>query len=58
MVRWCWINFQSWGVLLVWIKAGQGPSAIAVCAGRGCLDIFFSCLSFLFFSFALGDGPI
>ena len=40
-------KFQSWGVLLVWIKVGQGPSSISVGAGRGCLD-FFSCLSFLF----------
>ena len=40
-------KFQSWGVLLVWIKVGQGPSSISVGAGRGCLDIFFlSIISF------------
>ena len=31
---------------------GQGPIVLAVGAGRGCLDIFFSHLSFLF-SFSL-----
>ena len=29
-----------WGVLLVWIRVGQGPTALAVGAGGGCLDIF------------------
>ena len=43
------INFQSRGGLLIWIRIGQGPTALAVGAGRGCSDIFFfSCLSFLF----------
>ena len=42
MVRWCWVNFQCWGVLLIWIRVGQGPTALAVGAGGGCLDIFFS----------------
>ena len=28
------------GVLLVWIRVGQGPTALAVGAGGGCLDIF------------------
>ena len=52
------------GILLIWIRVGQGPTALAVgagrgCldiftapavgAGRGCLDIFFCRLSFLFF---------
>ena len=40
MVRWCWFNFQCRGVLLIWIKVGQGPSAVAVGAGGGGLDIF------------------
>ena len=58
MVRRCWVNFQCWGVLLIWIIVGQGPIVLAVGAG-GCLDIFFSHLSFLFsFSLSLGDGPI
>ena len=29
------------GVLLIWISVGQGPTALAVGAGEGCLDIFF-----------------
>ena len=29
-------------------EVGQGPIALAVGAGGGCLDIFFSRLSFLF----------
>ena len=38
---------------------GQGPTALAVGAGGGCLNIFYSHLSFLFsFSLFLGDGPI
>ena len=41
----------------IWISVGQGPTALAVCADRGCLDI--SHLSFLSsFSLSLGDGPI
>ena len=40
MVRWCWVNFQCRGVLLIWIRVGQGPTVLAVGAGGGCLDIF------------------
>ena len=41
----------------IWITVGQGPTALAVGAGGGCLDIFYSHLSFLFsFSLSLGDG--
>ena len=59
VVRWCWVSFQCQGVLLIWSRVGQGPTALAVGAGWGCLDIFFSRLSFLFsFSLSLGDGPI
>ena len=37
---------------------GQGPTALAVGVGGGCLDIF-TLLSFLSsFSLILGDGPI
>ena len=28
------------GVLLIWIRVGQGPTALAVSAGEGCFDIF------------------
>ena len=59
MVQWFWVNFQCRGVLLIWIRIGQGPTALAEGAGRVFLDIFFSRLSFLSsFSLSLGDGPI
>ena len=33
----------------IWITVGQGPIALAVGAGGGCLDIFsFSIISFFF----------
>ena len=37
-MRWCWVNFQCRCVLLIWIRVGQGPTALAV--GAGGLDIF------------------
>ena len=50
VVRWCWVNFQCWGILLIWIEVGQGPYVLAVRAGKGCLDIFFlSSIVSLFF---------
>ena len=49
MVRWCWANFQCRGVLLIWIRVGQGPSVLAVGAGGGCLDIFSLVCHFSFF---------
>ena len=59
VVRWCWVNFQCQGVLLIWIIVGQGPTALAVGAGGGCLDIFSLAYHFSFsFSLSLGDGPI
>ena len=60
MVRWCWINFQCRGVLLIWNRVGQRPIALAIGAGGGggVFGHFFSRLSFLFsFSLSLGDGP-
>ena len=36
VVRWCWVNFQCRGVLLIWIRVGQGPTALAVGAVGGC----------------------
>ena len=44
VVRWCWVNCQCRGVLLVWITVGQGRTALAVGAG---VDIFT--LRYLFF---------
>ena len=39
-------------------KVGQGPIALAVGAGGGCLDIFSLISFFSSFSLSLGDGPI
>ena len=60
VARWCWVNFQCWGVLLIWMRVGQGPTALAVGAGGGCLDIFFlsSVISLFFLPLSGGDGPI
>ena len=47
------------GVLHIWIRVAQGPTALAVGAGGGLFGHFFSRLSLLFsFSPSLGDGPI
>ena len=40
------------------ITVGQGPIALAVGAGGGCLDIFTLIYPFSSFSLSLGDGPI
>ena len=40
VVRWCWVIFHSRGVLLIWIRVGQGLTVLAVGEGEGCLDIF------------------
>ena len=45
-----WVNFQCRGVLLVWMIVGQGPIALAVGAGGGCLDIFSLLYLFSFLS--------
>ena len=43
----------------IWITLGQGPTALVVGAGGGCLDIFTLIYPFLFsISLFLGDGPI
>ena len=43
----------------IWITLGQGPTALTVGAGGGCLDIFTLIYPFLYiFSLSLGDGPI
>ena len=40
----------------IWIRVGQGPTAIG--AGGGCLDIFTLIYPFSFLSPSLGDDPI
>ena len=42
----------------IWVIVGQGPIALAVGAGGGCLDIFSLLYPFFSFSLSLGDGPI
>ena len=42
----------------IWMIVGQGPIALAVGAGGGCLDIFSLLYPFSSFSLSLGDGPI
>ena len=55
VVRWCSVNFQCRGVLLIWIRVGQGPTALAVGAGGGCLDIFSLVCHFSFLSPSLWE---
>ena len=42
----------------IWITVEQGPTALAVGAGGGCLDIFTYVYLFSSFSLSLGDGLI
>ena len=43
----------------IWITVGQGPTALVIGVGGGCLDIFTLIYPFPFpFSLSLGDGPI
>ena len=58
VVQRCCVNFQCRGVLLIWLIVGQGPIALAVGAGGGCLDIFSLVYLLSFLSPPLGDGPI
>ena len=56
MVRWCWVNFQCRGVLLL-----SKARTFCVCrrCGWGLFGHFFSHLSLLSsFSLSLADGPI
>ena len=58
VVRWCWVNFQCRGVLLLWMIVGQGPTVLAVGAGGGRLDIFSLVIFFsLFFLPLSGRRP-
>ena len=48
-------KLQCRGVLLVWVKVGQGPTGLAVSAGGGCLDIFSLVYHFCFLSPSLWE---
>ena len=55
MVRWCLVNFQCLGRPTIWIRVGQGPTALAVGAGGGCLNIFTLVYHFSFLSPSLWE---
>ena len=46
VVRWCWVNFQCRGVLLIRIIVGQGPITLEIGAG-GVVWTFFFLLSII-----------
>ena len=56
-MQWYWVNFQCRGVLLIWIRVGTGPTALAMGAGGGCLDILLSSVIPLFFLPLAGRRP-
>ena len=58
MVRMCWVNFQCRGILQIWIRVGQGRTALAVGAGGVVWTLFLSFFSSLSFFLSLGDGLI
>ena len=35
VVQWFWVNFQGWGIILIWITVRQEPAALAADAGWG-----------------------
>ena len=41
----------------IWMTVRQGPIALAVGAGGGCLTFLLSSVFSLFLSLSLGDGP-
>ena len=55
--RRCLVTFQCQGVLLIWIIVGQGPIALVVGAGGGCLDFLSLVCLFSFLSPTL-EAPI
>ena len=57
VVRSYWVNCQYRGVLLILIIVGQGPIALAVGAGGGCMDIFTLVYHFSFLSPLSGGRP-
>ena len=60
MVGWCGVlgKLPVPGRPTILIKEGQGPTALAVGAAGGCLDIFTLIYPLSSFSLSLGDGPI
>ena len=52
---WCWVNFQCWGVLLIWSRVGQGPITLAVGAGGDVWTFFSLIYHFSFLSPSLWE---
>ena len=48
-------NFQCRGDVLIWIRVGQRPTALAVGTGKGCLDIFSLVYHFSYLSPSLWE---
>ena len=46
------------GVLLIWVKVGQGPIVLAVGVVGGCLDIYFLVYQFSFLIISLFFIPL
>ena len=53
----CWVNFQCRGVLLIRIRVGQGPTALAVGVGGVVWTFFPSSIISLFFLTRSGRRP-
>ena len=47
-MQWCWVNFQCRGVLLILIRVGQRPTALAVGAGGVVWTFFLSSIISIF----------
>ena len=62
VVGWCWVKLPVPGHPIICITVGQGPPALVVGAGGGCVDILTLIYHFSFsplsLSLSLGDGPI
>ena len=57
MVGWCWVIFHCRGVLLISIRVGQGPTALAVGAGGVVWTFLLSSIISVFFLPLSGRQP-
>ena len=51
-------NFHCWGVLLIWIKVGQGPAALAIGAVGGGGEGGWTFFSLVYLISLWENGPI
>ena len=56
VVGWC--DGAGWGILLIWIIVGQGPTVIVVGADGSCLDMFSLVCHFSLFSPSLWETAL